>query len=155
MTELSDIVSILSLDTWNATDTGVLSYMKTPMQQTFFTNNSDLIGKALRQAIIYFDDTTSITDRTACIIGNEFRSARTHKYSIPSPADSNTSEPTTMEITTYAPIAFEYMRTIIGITRHNFQLSFDAGELINFANTGKSGSQMYKTPDDVSEKKPA
>jgi len=56
-----------------------------------------------------------------------------------------------MEITTFAPIAFEYMRTMIGITRNDFQSSFNDNELINFTNTGKSGSQMYKTQDDVSE----
>jgi 1-phosphatidylinositol-4-phosphate 5-kinase len=149
MNELSDTLSVLNLEAWNATDTGVLSYIKTPIQQTFFNNNSDLIGKALRQAIIYFVNTLNDIDRESCILGTEFRSTRTHNYQIPSPTDDKTSESTLIEITTYAPIAFEYMRTILGITRNDFQSSFNDGELINFSNTGKSGSQMYKTQDDV------
>jgi hypothetical protein len=154
MNELTDTISVLNLDAWNATDTGVLSHIKNPSQQKFFTNNSDLIGKALRQAIIYFAETLNTIDRTSCILGNEFRSTRTHRYQLSSPSDEKTSETTTtttMEITTFAPIAFEYMRTMIGITRNDFQSSFNDNELINFTNTGKSGSQMYKTQDDVSE----
>lgn len=147
MSELTDILGVLNLETWDATGTSVLSYLKTPIQQNFFTANSELIGKVLRRAIIYFDDTTEEIDRKSCAIGNEFRSLRTHKYPLPPPADSKT--PTIMEITTYAPIAFKYMRTNIGITQGDFQHSFDDGEFMNFVNTGKSGSQMYKTHDDV------
>jgi hypothetical protein len=151
MTDHTDTFSVLNLDAWNATETGVFSYIKTPIQQTFFNNNSDLIGKALRQAIIYFADTLNSIDRTSCILGNEFRTTRTHKYQLPGPSTEKSSETTLIEITTYAPIAFEYMRTIIGMTRNDFHSSFNHGEFINFANTGKSGSQMYKTHDDVSK----
>ncbi|CAF3415746.1 unnamed protein product [Rotaria sp. Silwood1] len=151
MNDLTDTLSILSLEDWNATDTGVLSHIKTPIQNTFFSSNSDLIGKALRQSIIYFAETLNIVDRSSCIFGNEFRSTRTHKCQLLRTSDEKTSETTTIpiEITTYAPIAFEYMRTVIGITRNDFQTSFNCDELINFANTGRSGSQMYKTADDV------
>jgi len=150
MTDLSDTFNVLNLDAWHATDTDLFSYAKTPIQNTFFTKNSDLIGKALRRAIIYFAETINDIDRRSCTLGDEFRSTRTHKYHIPSPADDKTCETTLMEITTYAPIAFDYMRTNIGMTRNDFQSSFRQNELINFANTGKSGSQMYKTHDDVS-----
>jgi len=146
MNEINDTFGILNLDTWNATDTNVLSYLKTSIQQTFFSNNSHLIGKILRQAIIYFSDTLNSIDRTISTFGNEFRSTRTHKYQIIH------SETTTIEITTLAPIAFEYLRSTIGITRQDFQSSFNNGELINFINTGKSGSQMYKTYDEVKKK---
>ncbi|CAF1291748.1 unnamed protein product [Rotaria sordida] len=150
MNELIDTLNLLNLDDWNATETGVLSHMKTPIQNTFFTNNSDLIGKTLRQSIIYFAETLHTIDQSSCIFGNEFRSTRTHKCTLLRSIDEKSSETITpMEITTYAPIAFDYMRTIIGITRNDFQLSFQSGELINFANTGRSGSQMYKTQDDV------
>jgi hypothetical protein len=150
MNELTDTINVLSLEAWNATETGVLSYVKTPIQRTFFTSNSDLIGKALRQAIIYFAETLNTVDRVSCIVGNEFRSTRTHRYPLPSPPDLvKPSETVLMEITTFAPLAFDYMRTMIGITRNDFQSSFNNGELINFANTGRSGSQMYKTQDDV------
>jgi len=143
MNEITDTINILNLEAWIATETGVLSHMKTPIQQTFFTNNSELIGKALRQSIIYFAETLNTVDRVSCILGNEFRSTRTHKYHIIH------SETTTIEITTLAPIAFEYIRSTIGITQQDFQSSFNNGELMNFTNTGKSGSQMYKTHDEV------
>lgn len=143
MTEIPDILGILNLDTWNATDTNIFSYLKTPIQQTFFTSNSHLIGKTLRQAIIYFSDTLNSIDRIFCTLGNEFRSTRTRKYQIIH------SETTTIEITTLAPIAFEYLRSSIGITRQDFRESFHNDELRNFNNTGKSGSQMYKTSDEV------
>ena len=149
MTDLSDTINVVTLETWSATDNGLLSYVKTPVQNTFFTKNSDLIGKALRQAIIYFDQTLNEIDRRSCIMGTEFRSTRTHRYQLPN--STNPSETTLMEITTYAPIAFDYMRTMIGISRNDFQTSFSQNELINFANTGRSGSQMYKTHDDVSD----
>ncbi|CAF1015264.1 unnamed protein product [Adineta steineri] len=150
MNEITDTINLLNLETWNATETGVLSHIKSPLQQTFFTNNSELIGTALRQSIIYFAETLNTTDRLACVLGNEFRSTRTHKYQVLCHTDGKTSETTVpMEITTFAPIAFEYMREIIGISRNDFQSSFNHDELINFANTGKSGSQMYKTKDDV------
>jgi hypothetical protein len=153
MNEATDTTSVLSLEAWNATDTSVLSYIKTPIQQTVFTNNSDLIGKALRQSIIYFAETLNSNDRSTCILGNEFRSTRTHKYHVLSSTDEKTSETTVpLEITTFAPIAFEALREIIGITRNDFQSSFNIDELINFANTGRSGSQMYKTHDDVRKK---
>jgi len=143
MNEINDTFGILNVDTWNATDTNVFSYLKTPIQQTFFANNSHLIGKILRQAILHFSDTLNTIDRTASIFGNEFRLTRTHKYQIIH------SETTTIEITTLAPIAFEYLRSTIGITQHDFQTSFNNGELTNFTNTGRSGSQMYKTHDEV------
>src|ERR1700727_2225183 len=140
MTGTADTQSLLALETWNATETGVLSHIKSPIQQTFFTNNSELIGKALRQSIIYFAETLNTVDRSSCILENEFRSTRTHKYQVQRPPDEKTSETTaTIEITTFAPIAFEHLRTIIGITRNDFYSSFNHGELINFANTGKSG----------------
>ncbi len=150
MADLPDAFNVLNLDAWNPIDLGLLSYAKTPMQNTFFTKNSDLIGKALRKAIIYFAETINDIDRRSCTLGDEFRSTRTHKYHIPSPADDKKSEPTLIEITTFAPIAFDYMRENIGITRNDFQSAFRQNELVNFANTGKSGSQMYKTHDDVS-----
>jgi len=149
MTDTNDTINTLVLDSWNATDNGVLSYIKTPMQQTFFNNNSDLIGQALRRAIIYFGETLEDIDQRACVLGNEFRTTRTHRYQIPSVEDNGHAEPTVMEITTYAPIAFDDMRLNIGISRRDFESSFRNDELINFANTGKSGSQMYKTRDDV------
>ncbi|CAF3921185.1 unnamed protein product [Rotaria sp. Silwood2] len=150
MNELTDTLNILSLEDWNATATGVLSHIKNPIQNTFFTSNSDLIGKTLRQSIVYFAETLNTVDQSSCILGNEFRSARTHKYKSLRSPDEKTSETTTpIEITTYAPIAFEYIRTIIGITANDFQSSFERGELINFVNTGRSGSQMYKTQDDT------
>lgn len=150
MSKQPDTVSTVNVEAWDATNHGLLSYVKTPIQTTFFVNNSDLIGKALRQAIIYFTNTLATADQRTCVLGNEFRSTRTHRYHLPPPADSKTSEMTLMEITTYAPIAFDYMRTMIGILRNDFLSSFSNGELLNFANTGRSGSQMYKTPDDVS-----
>ncbi|UJR33051.1 hypothetical protein I4U23_020510 [Adineta vaga] len=150
MNEITDTVNLLNLDAWNASETSVLSYIKSPIQNTFFANNSELIGTALRQSIIHFAETLNTTDRFSCILGNEFRSTRTHKYQVSCPPDHKTGETTTpMEITTFAPIAFEYLRTIVGITRNDFQSSFNQNELINFANTGRSGSQMYKTQDDV------
>lgn len=151
MSDLPDTISTVSLEMWDAKENGLLSYVKTPIQTTFFTNNSDLIGKALRQAILYFTNTVVDADQKTCVLGTEFRSTRTHRYYLPPPADSKTSESTLMEVTTYAPIAFDYMRTIIGISRNDFIASFDTGELVNFANTGRSGSQMYKTQDDVSD----
>jgi hypothetical protein len=152
MNEITDTISILNLDAWNAVETGVLSYIKTPIQNSFFTNNSELIGIALRQSILYFAETLTTVDRSSCVLGNEFRSTRTHKYQVSRPPDEKTSETTTpMEITTFAPIAFDCTRTIIGISRNDFQSSFNDGELMNFANTGRSGSQMYKTQDDVRE----
>ena len=150
MSKEVDTISTVNVETWDATNHGLLSYVKTPIQTTFFVNNSDLIGKALRQAIIYFANTLAEGDQRTCVLGNEFRSTRTHRYHLPPPADGKTSEMTLMEITTYAPIAFDYIRTIIGISRHDFLSSFSNGELLNFTNTGRSGSQMYKTPDDVS-----
>jgi hypothetical protein len=148
MNENHDTLGVLNLNTWNATDTNVLSYLKTPIQQSSFVNNSDLIGKTLRQAIIDFSDTLNSIDRPSCIFGNEFCSTRTRKYQVIRSTNEN-SETTAMEITTLAPIAFEHIRSAIGITRHDFQLSFTNGELMNFTNTGKSGSQMYKTNDEV------
>lgn len=149
--EGGDTIGVLNLNTWNATETSVLAYAKTPIQQTFFTNNSDLIGKALRNSINYFVDTLNELDRPACVLGNEFRSTRTHRYQVPRMIEDKAPELVTMEVTTFAPIAFEYIRSVIGITRNDFQQSFKESELINFANTGRSGSQMYKTTDDVSE----
>ncbi|CAF0916527.1 unnamed protein product [Adineta ricciae] len=150
MNEITDSINLLNLDTWNATETSILSYIKTPIQNTFFANNSELIGTALRQSIIYFAETLNTTDRLSCTLGNEFRSTRTHKYQVLCPPDNKTGETTTpMEITTFAPIAFEYLRTIIGISRNDFHTSFDQGDFISFANTGRSGSQMYKTQDDA------
>lgn len=150
MNEITDSINLLNLDTWNATETSILSYIKTPIQNTFFANNSELIGTALRQSIIYFAETLNTTDRLSCTLGNEFRSTRTHKYQVLCPPDNKTGETTTpMEITTFAPIAFEYLRTIVGISRNDFHTSFDQGDFISFANTGRSGSQMYKTQDDV------
>jgi hypothetical protein len=143
MNEIPDTLGILNLDTWNATDTNVFSYLKTPIQQTSFTNHSHFIGKTLRQAIIYFSETLNSIDRPSCAIGNEFRSTRTRRYQIIH------SETTTVEITILAPIAFEYLRSAIGIKRHDFQASFQNGEFLDFANTGKSGSQMYKTYNEV------
>jgi hypothetical protein len=143
MYEITDTLGNINLDTWSATDTNVFSYLKTPMQQTFFANNSQLIGKILRQAIIYFSDTLNTIDRISSTFGNEFRSTRAHKYQVIH------SEITTIEITTLAPIAFEYIRSTIGITQQDFQSSFNNEELKNFINTGKSGSQMYKTHDEV------
>ena len=150
MADTSDTLGMLNLDTWNAIDTGILSYVKTPMQQTAFNNNSDLIGKALRHSILYFADTVNTIDRPGCILGNEFRSTRTHRYQTVSVSDEKGSEAATLEITAFAPIAFEYIRSAVGITRQDFQSSFNQGDLVNFANTGRSGSQMYKTLDDVS-----
>lgn len=144
MNEIIDTLGMINLDAWNATDSNIVSYLKTPLQQTFFANNAHLIGKTLRQAIIYFSDTLNSIDRTFCSIGNEFRSTRTRKYSI---VQSETT--TVMEITTLAPIAFEDLRSMVGITRQDFHSSFHHGGLIDFANTGKSGSQMYKTSDEV------
>jgi hypothetical protein len=150
MNELTDTLNILNLEAWNATETSVLSYMKTPFQHNFFSNNSELIGTALRQSIIYFAETVNTVDRPACMLGNEFRTTRTHRYQVLCPSNEKSSETTTpMDITTYSPIAFEYLRTIVGISRNDFHSSFNDGELINFANTGRSGSQMYKTQDDV------
>jgi len=143
MHEITDTLGTINLDTWSAADTNVFSYLKTPIQQTFFANNSQLIGKILRQAIIYFSETLNTIDRISSTLGNEFRSTRSHKYHIIH------SETTTIEITTLAPIAFEYIRSTIGITQQDFQSSFNNGELMNFTNTGKSGSQMYKTHDEV------
>jgi hypothetical protein len=143
MTETNDTLGVLNLDAWTATDANVFSYLKTPIQQTFFANNSHLISKILRQAIVHFSDTVNSIDRSSCALGNEFRSTRTRKYQVIH------SETTTIEITTLAPIGFEYLRSAIGITQHDFQASFNSGELTNFVNTGKSGSQMYKTQDEV------
>ena len=56
-----------------------------------------------------------------------------------------------MEIKIFAPIAFECTRTIIGIKHDDFLSSFQNGDLIHFFNTEKSGSQMYKTQDDVNK----
>lgn len=150
MSDVPDTISIVTLETWDAKENGLLSYVKTPIQTNFFANNSDLIGKALRQAILYFTNTVIDADQHTCVLGTEFRTTRTHRYQLPPPADGKTSESTLMEVTTFAPIAFDHMRSIIGISRNDFLSSFDAGELINFANTGRSGSQMYKTLDDVS-----
>lgn len=150
MSKEVDTIGTVNVETWDATNHGLLSYVKTPIQTTFFVNNSDLIGKALRQAIIYFANTLVTADQRTCVLGNEFRSTRTHRYHLPPPADGKTSEMTLMEITTYAPIAFDYIRSIIGISRNEFLSSFSDRELLNFTNTGRSGSQMYKTPDDVS-----
>ena len=147
----ADSIGVLNLNAWNASDTSLFSYAKTPIQQTFFTNNSDLIGIALRNSIIYFAETTTDVDRPACVLGNEFRSTRTHRYQVPRVIDDKAPELVTMEVTTFAPIAFDYIRSVIGITRNDFRQSFDHSDLINFANTGRSGSQMYKTTDDVSE----
>jgi hypothetical protein len=146
MTETNDTHGVLNLDTWTATDINIFSYLKTPIQQSFFANNSNLIGKILRQAIIYFSKTLNSIDRLSCTLGNEFRSTRTRKYQVMH------TETTTIEITTLAPIGFEYLRSAIGLTEHDFQSSFNNGELINFTNTGKSGSQMYKTQDEVEKK---
>ena len=152
MTDASgDSIGILNLNAWNASETSLLSYAKTPIQQTFFTNNSDLIGKALRNSIIHFAETINEVDRPACVLGNEFRSTRIHRYQVPRVIDDKAPELVTMEVTTFAPIAFDYIRSVIGITRNDFHQSFYHSELINFANTGRSGSQMYKTTDDVSE----
>lgn len=150
MTDLPDTTNLLNLEAWNATESGVLSYIKTPIQNTFFANNAALIGTALRQSIIYFAETLTSDDRFSCVLGNEFRSARTHRYHVSYPSEGKTGETTTpMEITTFAPIAFEELRSVVGITRGDFLTSFGDGDLVNFANTGKSGSQMYKTQDDV------
>lgn len=147
--EPGDTLNVLNLDEWSS---NVISHIKTPLQSNIFTNNSDTIGKTLRRAIIYFAETLNEIDRPSCVIGNEFRSTRTHKYTLSRPSDDKTSNATmSILITTYAPIAFDHARSAIGITRNNFHSSFSNGELINFANTGRSGSQMYKTYDDVSK----
>ncbi|CAM2715599.1 unnamed protein product [Rotaria socialis] len=150
MAEQTDTFNILNIDEWSSKETGVISYIKTPIQNLVFTNNSDEIGKTLRHAIIYFAETLSETDRSSCILGDEFRSTRTHRYKLPRSSDGKTLETvTTMEVTTFAPIAFEYMRSMIGITPKDFHSSFSNDKFLNFANTGRSGSQMYKTYDDV------
>ncbi|CAM4754965.1 unnamed protein product [Rotaria magnacalcarata] len=150
MDELTDTFKILNTNDWCSKEAGVISYIKTPIQNFVFTNNSDEIGKTLRHAIIYFAETLNEADRSSCILGNEFHSTRTHKYKLPRSSDGKTLETvTTMEVTTFAPIAFEYMRSMIGITPNDFYSSFSNDEFMNFANTGRSGSQMYKTYDDV------
>ena len=145
----ADTIGVVNLETWNATETGVFSYVKTPIQQSSFSNNSDLIGRALRQSIVYFADTLNELDRTSCVLGNEFRSTRTHRLQMSRTTEEKTTDLVTIDITTFAPIAFENIRSVVGITKNDFYTSFNQTELVNFANTGKSGSQMFKTLDDV------
>jgi hypothetical protein len=145
----TDTFGIVNFDTWQTLDIGLLSYIKTPLQQTYVTNNSDLIARTLRQSILYFAQTLSSIDRSSVILGNEFCSTRTHKYQVSRSKTDKTSDLVTVELTTYAPIAFESIRSVVGITRDNFHSSFDQGDLLSFANTGRSGSQMFKTQDDV------
>ncbi|CAF1289827.1 unnamed protein product [Didymodactylos carnosus] len=143
--DLSQTLGVINVDAWNSTDSNILSYLKSPMQQSAFSTNSNIIGKTLRNAIINFLDTFDI-DHTNMTKDNVFRSTRTKQYEV---LEQPSNKTTTIEITNLAPVAFENLRESIQISRQNFRASFADGDLINFVNTGKSGSQMYKTFDAV------
>ncbi|CAF0920356.1 unnamed protein product [Didymodactylos carnosus] len=147
-TDILQTLNRINFDSWNSTDSNVLSYLKSPIQHAAFAANSDTIGKTLRQSIIHFLDTIDI-DRKNVLKDDEFRSTRTKHYEILEQSNNNNNNKTTIEITNLAPLAFEQLREKIHISRQDFRSSFADGDLINFANTGKSGSQMYKTYDDV------
>ncbi|CAF4164790.1 unnamed protein product, partial [Rotaria magnacalcarata] len=65
MDELTDTFKILNTNDWCSKEAGVISYIKTPIQNFVFTNNSDEIGKTLRHAIIYFAETLNEADRSS------------------------------------------------------------------------------------------
>lgn len=136
---MSEILGILDIEKWTTIDMNVLSCLKTPIERIFSTANSRLI----RQAICFLSETIDTIDRKFCTLANEFRSTRTRKYSI------RHSETTNIEITTFAPIAFECLRTRMGILPMEFQASFHDGDLLEMTKTGKLNSQMYKTSDEV------
>ena len=140
---MSEVLGILDIEKWTAIDMNVLSGLKTPIERIFSTDNSHLIREVLRQAICSFSETINSIDRKFCTLANEFRSTRTRKYLI------RHSETTNSEITTFAPIAFECLRTRMGIRPMEFQASFHDGDLLEMTKTGKSDSQMYRTSDEV------
>jgi hypothetical protein len=149
---------LFNIDLWNPVDCHLISYVKSPILLHFLSSKAEIIGRALRYAIVDLFDHIShqsnkYIENETTVIGTEHRLYHSRRYTFSSidneyqySALNNIIE---LEISSLAPTVFYQLREDIGISNNDFIQSFSKHHLEDFTNPGKSGSVMYKTSDDL------
>ncbi|CAF0729830.1 unnamed protein product [Didymodactylos carnosus] len=148
---------LLNFELWNPFDLHVMSYIRSPMQQHFATEKSNVICRALRLAVVDLLDTidkNNYREDDTTIIGTEHRTFRSRHYHVKIDEGENITGNTfeqsfELDVSALAPLVFYQLRNDIGISNEEFRHSFAHEQLRDFTNPGKSGSLMYKTNDDL------
>jgi hypothetical protein len=152
---------VYSSDLWNRFDCHFGSYVKSPIQLRFLSSKTDLIGRALRFAIVdlleYLTrNSTEHNENDTTVLGTEHHVYHSGHYRL-SINDNNHYDCTEIKqhddqirltISSLAPAIFWQLRHDIGINHVEFSRSFTQSTLKDFTNPGKSGSLMYKTGDE-------
>jgi hypothetical protein len=151
---------LYSNDLWNPFDCHIPSYVKSSVQLRFMSSKTLIIGRVLRHAIVDLLDNISkksnehIENETT-VIGTEHRLYHLRRYTLKSKnneyhySDLINDGNIELEISSLAPTIFYQLREDIDISNKDFRQSFSKHHLKNFTNSGKSGSLMYKTFDDL------
>ncbi|CAF1010081.1 unnamed protein product [Rotaria sordida] len=162
MTTNSEISEgVLNIDVLNRLDFHAASFVKAPITLRYVSSKTSAIGPALCHGIIDLldhvtkrfheykeDDTTSF--------GNENHLYHSCQYTLNVKEDNiqfaeltNNDDKINIEISSLAPTMFYQLREDIGISNEKFRQSFSEYNLKDFTNTGRSGSLMYKTYDQL------
>ncbi|CAF4574718.1 unnamed protein product [Rotaria sp. Silwood2] len=156
-----------SKDLWKPFNCHLASYIKSSLQLRFINSKTSIISQALRHAIVdllynitqhpneYIENETTVVGTEHRIYHsrrylynlNTNRVQRTNANDDDSPeGDDNEIE---FEISSIAPTVFYELREDIGISNIDFRRSFSKHHLKDCTNSGKSGSLMYRTFDDL------
>ncbi|CAF2226145.1 unnamed protein product [Rotaria magnacalcarata] len=152
---------LLNIDLWDRLDFHLGSYVKSPIQLRYVSSKTSTIGRALQLSIVDLIDHvkrkfTDYTEDNATLLGTENRLYHSRQYSlnakdvnIESFQSNGIDDKLNIEISSLAPTIFYQLREDIGISNEKFRQSFSEHDLKDFINTGRSGSLMYKTSDNL------
>ncbi|CAF5031441.1 unnamed protein product, partial [Rotaria sp. Silwood1] len=152
---------LFNVDVSDRLDFHAASFVKAPITLRYVSSKTSVIGPALCHGIVDLldhvtkrfneyqeDDTTTF--------GNEHHLYHSCQYTFNVKEDNiqfaeltNNDDKINIEISSLAPTIFYQLREDIGISNEKFRESFSEYNLKDFTNTGRSGSLMYKTNDQL------
>ena len=147
-------------DVWDRLDLHLKSYVKSPLQLRYVSTKTTPIGRALSSGVVdlldnILNNINGYVENETAILGTENRISHSRNYRLKLNEEKSVGEAgddddeLECQITSIAPTVFAQLRQDIGISNANFRQSFAEQPLKDFTNSGKSGSLMYKTFDDL------
>ncbi|CAF1164405.1 unnamed protein product [Rotaria sordida] len=152
---------IINIDLLDLLNFHGVSFVQTPITLRYVSSKTSILGPALCHGIIdLLDHLTKIFNEykedDTTTFGNENHLYHSCQYTLNVKEDNiqfveltNHNDKIHIEISSLAPTIFYQIREDIGISNEKFRQSFSEYNLKDFTNTGRSGSLMYKTHDQL------
>ncbi|CAF4891815.1 unnamed protein product [Rotaria sp. Silwood1] len=153
--------SLLDIDVLDQLDFHAASFVTAPITLRYVSSKTSVIGPTLCHGIVdLLDHVTKkfneYKEDDITVFGNEHHLYHSCQYTLNVKEDNiqfaeliNNDDKIHIEISSLAPTIFYQLREDLGISNEKFRQSFSQYNLKDFTNTGRSGSLMYKTDDQL------